>query len=127
MSLNSSIIKAAVEASKKSPCTDFKVGAVIFKQNRILSFGFNSQRSCSSIESQYKRFDFTLHAEAHAASKIKDRNLLKDASILIVRIKKDGTLSMAKPCEYCEHMIKSFNIKKVYYSTFEGEIVREKF
>lgn len=47
--------------------------------------------------------------------------------LIVFRVKKDGTLGMAKPCKYCVEMIRKavyvygFNIKKVTYSTETGE------
>ncbi len=81
----------------------------------------------------------TCHAEAltiawlrlHSA-KIKKRTRLE---LLIYRVRKDGSLGMAKPCKHCVELLKravdvyGFNIRRVTYSlpngTYESTSVSE--
>lgn len=49
--------------------------------------------------------------------------------LVIFRVRKDGSLGMAKPCTHCVDLIKKavyvygFNIKKISYSVESGEFI----
>lgn len=121
MSIYSGIIKAALEAAENADFYPYKIGAVVFKGPKIISIGSNGLRACSRIPSKYKLFENSLHAEQDALSKI-GKEKAQGASILVIRLKRNGELSMALPCKMCSKMIKAFGIKKVYYSARDGEI-----
>ena len=38
------------------------------------------------------------------------------ATLYLVRIKRDGTWAMAKPCRHCETFIKNMKVRKVVYT-----------
>ena len=120
------ILNSAIEAARKSIMYPYKVGCVCFKGKRILSTGFNQKRTSKGIPNKYKKYVETLHAEHHAIMKVKDKELLTGASILIIRITHGGRLSMARPCENCMASIIHFNFKNIYYSNENGEIIMEK-
>lgn len=54
------------------------------------------------------------------------RKVEGDIDLIVLRVHKTGSLTMAKPCFYCCPKIKSFGIRYVYYSVFEQYITREK-
>ena len=60
-----------------------------------------------------------LHAELSAINRCKHKHDLSKATMIIYGENKSGRC-LAKPCKYCEQIIKSFNIKKVIYSTKES-------
>jgi cytidine deaminase len=68
----------------------------------------------------------TVHAEINLLSKIKCN---KSISILVIRINKEGKLKESKPCYHCLKAMRNsgLNIKYVYYSTSNGNIVKETF
>lgn len=43
-----------------------------------------------------------------------------DSVLIVVRVRKDGSLAMAFPCETCRAYIKNKRVRKVWYSTPEG-------
>jgi dCMP deaminase len=107
----------AVNLSKKSHCVRMKVGAVLTKDTRIVSLGYNgppagtqncdqewpvegcprdSKGSCS----------LALHAEQNAILYAAKNNVSVEGSTIYV------TLS---PCISCARIIFSTGIKKVYY------------
>ena len=95
MPITSGIIKLCLLESEKSNHR-FKIGAVVFKGNRILSSGHNEIRS-SNIPSKHKLYNNSVHAE-QAALLGTDWNKLKGCSILVMRCSKTkGNLSNAKP------------------------------
>lgn len=52
--------------------------------------------------------------------------LPKNLDIIVLRYTLHGELSNSKPCKTCLQYIKTFNIRKVYYSDEEGNIKCEK-
>jgi len=42
--------------------------------------------------------------------------------LIVYRFKKDGSVSMAKPCKDCRRMIIAKGIKKVTYTDWEGNL-----
>lgn len=119
------IIKRCIEEMEKSDYHPYKIGAVIFKGNRIFSSGYNSTRFCGKIHPKYKHYDNALHAEQQAILNCPvDKR--KGSSILVLRSNPSGKMSMAKPCEMCSAFIDYVGIKNVYYSNRKGEIVMER-
>ena len=124
MPITSGIIKLCLLESEKSNHR-FKIGAVVFKGNRILSSGHNEIRS-SNIPSKHKLYNNSVHAE-QAALLGTDWNKLKGCSILVMRCSKTkGNLSNAKPCPLCQKLLAHIGIRNIYYSNEMGEIVHAK-
>jgi len=124
--LGTGIIKRAIKEANKSDMLPFKVGAVIFKNNRIISYGYNAKRYCGKIHPRYRNYRDSLHAEQDAILNVKDWSKLSGASILVIRVTRQGNLSMAKPCGMCMSMIEHVGLKEIYYSNHEGEILKMK-
>ena len=75
------------------------------------------------------------HAEIDAIKKYKCKYKHKNGknysknniSIFVIRVNGNGELKMSKPCKHCHsYILSSSNIKKVYYSDENGNIVCEK-
>jgi deoxycytidylate deaminase len=115
--VSNSILKKAIEEAEKSTYKQHRVGCVIFKGRKIHSVAFNSVRG-NQIESRFKNFTESLHAEAHALFKCNFS--LRGYSILVVRINKHGELRNAKPCTFCMDYITFKEIKHIYYSDVDG-------
>jgi hypothetical protein len=62
-----------------------------------------------------------LHAEIHACIK-HGLHSCKGKDILVIRLKKDNNLALAKPCPCCQKFLKHVGIEYAYYSTDEGGI-----
>jgi hypothetical protein len=61
---------------------------------------------------------FTFHAEEAALKKSGRR--ARGAYMLVVRVKKNGSYGLAKPCVKCESLAKKAGIVKIEYSTENG-------
>lgn len=101
--------KIANDFSRMSYANKKKVGAVIVKDNSIISDGYNGtpigySNQCEDCEGNTNWF--VLHAEANAILKIsKSTQSCKDATLYV-------TLS---PCKECSKLIIQSGIKKVVY------------
>lgn len=107
-------------AEDSEPVSKVRLAAAIVYKNKIVSIGRNQYKThpimlrfCKNPEAIF------LHAEVDAinkATKILNKNELAKATLVVLRIKKDGSYGMAKPCEGCQDCINHYNIKKVFYT-----------
>jgi len=103
------LMEIAEVLSKESYANRNKVGAVLSKDNRIISTGYNGTPSgmnnqCEDNES--KTHWFVLHAEANAILFAAKHGIKTDGASLHV------TMS---PCRECSKLILQAGIKEVYY------------
>lgn len=108
---------------KQSKCVRLKVGALLVKDDRIISTGWNGtpsklQNCCDFfkdkdskyIEENHKNFSRTneIHAEQNCIAYAARNGISTNESILYVSI---------SPCRDCSKLIIAANIKSVYYVT----------
>lgn len=86
----------------------FRLAAIGWRADGVIV----TARNGSSIEPNVGS-----HAEARLAKK-----LTPGSVVLVVRIKRDGTLGSAKPCRACRSILRSVGVESVYYSGLDGEI-----
>ena len=102
-------LKMAQEWGNLSYCERRKVGALIVKNNRIISDGYNGTPSgfenfCED-EDGYTKW-YVLHAEANAITKVASSTQSCDGATLYI------TLS---PCKQCSKLIYQAKIKRLVY------------
>ena len=99
----------AIRSAELSWCKKRKVGAVITKNNTIISVGYNGQpaggSNCCEDEYGVTKYD-TVHAEDNALRHLMKSNESSLDSELYVTL---------EPCERCASMVIQAGIKKVYY------------
>ena len=103
-------MKMAHEWGKLSYCKRKKVGALIVKNRRIISDGYNGtpsgfENQCEDAQGKTKWH--VLHAEANAISKVAASTQNSEGASLYV------TLS---PCKECSKLIYQAGIKKVFFT-----------
>lgn len=110
-------INLSKELSKRSHCVKRQVGAVIAKDTRIVSLGYNGPpagtHNCDEVwpeegcaRSEKGGCSLALHAEENAILYAAKNNIKLEGTILYV------TLS---PCLACARMIYTSGIKKVFF------------
>jgi dCMP deaminase len=100
--------------AQESYCTRLKVGAIIVKDNRIISIGYNGTPSGWDNVCEYVPIGFTdsmthkhvLHAEQNAIGKLARSNESGEDSIIFCT---------HLPCMECAKLIMSAGINTVYY------------
>jgi len=102
-------LRMAREWSLLSHCKRKQVGAIVVKDNMIISDGYNGTPSgfdnCCEDENNYTKW-YVLHAEANAIMKIaRSTNNVSGATLYI-------TLS---PCRECSKLIHQCGIKRLVY------------
>ena len=103
-------LKMAKEWGNLSYCERRKVGALIVKNNRIISDGYNGTPSgfenfCEDDDGYTKWY--VLHAEANAITKVASSTQSCDGATLYI------TLS---PCKQCSKLIYQAKIKRLVYA-----------
>lgn len=104
-----SYIKMASEWAQNSCCNRKKVGALIVKDQMIISDGYNGTPSGFTNDCEDQNGDtqwFVLHAEANAITKLSKSTQSADGATLYM------TLS---PCRECSKLIIQAGIKRVIY------------
>jgi deoxycytidylate deaminase len=100
------------------------MGAVLFKGGSVVNVGFNDYRYSSKFRKYYQKKGRrpTLHAEQSAILGV-PLDTLSRSSLLVVRVRSNGELGLARPCESCIKMLAAVGVKRIFYSTNDGEIV----
>ena len=94
------------------------ISATLDSHNNIIEIGRNSYTKthpmqshyCNKIDSNRKRE--YLHAEI--AALVKTRKT--PSAIMVIRVTKNSSIKMARPCNICALAIKEASIKYIYYS-----------
>lgn len=92
--------------------------AAIFIKGKPISFGWNDIEKTHPIMSNLNEHK-KLHAELCAINRCKHKHDLSKATLVVYGENTHGQCT-SKPCQYCQEIIKSFGIKKVVFSTYEG-------
>lgn len=116
------IVKEAVKHAKNGE-GEYKLAAVLYKGGSVLRIACNSHKALGYRRKYFWHGDATRHAEMNAIHGI-PRDVIQGCSMLVVRVNANGELVSSKPCGACAKMLVDSDIKKVYYSNYDGRIVR---
>ncbi len=98
--------------------------AFLVKKNKIIRIGWNRKRTHPEISKHpYHDGYVGTHAELDVILKSGLDNL-EDHSIIVLRIDRNGKLNNSKPCLGCRSVLNQFNVKNIFYSNSEGNIVK---
>jgi tRNA(Arg) A34 adenosine deaminase TadA len=99
-------IRLAIKEALKARHRQHHHGAILLRNGKPIAQGHNSGR---------------IHAEHQVLNKAW-RNDVTDTTLLIVRVRKDGTLGNSRPCSLCTQRLIQAGIKKVVFSNNVGEL-----
>ena len=125
MARQETFIRLASKVSKDSdPTCEFCIGAVVTKNNHIISTGHVTRKSHPKnpkLRSGSKRTQLCAETLAifRAIRIIKD---LSKCVIYVARRTKSGDLAIAKPCIFCQELMREQGIRKAFFTNQEGEI-----
>lgn len=113
-------LQVAHVVAKRSTCLRHHVGAVIVKDNRILSTGYNGApkklRHCLDIGCQRERERIpsgTMHEKCRAVHA--EQNAIIQASVYGISIENSVLYCTHQPCILCAKMIINAGIKKIIF------------
>ena len=103
----------------------------VYNKQHIISVGYNSNKThpIQQAYNKYRHFNNLrvycpdkLHAEIHCLSSLKSYIDLdyNKVNLFIARIRRDGKMALARPCNACMAYIKKLGIRKIYYTTDYG-------
>lgn len=97
----------------------YKMSAIIFDGNRVISSGYNKVIPCEidTIGSKYSNkllFDCSIHAEMMALMRARKWDVI-GKEMLVIRIRKNGSIGNSKPCNNCLSNIIGAGIKVIYF------------
>ena len=130
-------LNIAKAVGTRATCLRRLYGAVIVKDNIIISTGYNGaprgavncvdakmcQRNLHNVP-KGERYELceAVHAEQNAIINA-DPEKMKGATIYIAGVNADGRLASGKPCLLCRRMIRNAMLSKVVYYETDGSIV----
>ena len=90
------------------------------KNKNSYYWGVNSSRLSAKFERKYPdgSFGYRIHAEMDLIRKFPPGALRQ---VNVIRFKKDGSVTMSKPCTHCQRFMKAHGVKKVRYTNWDGE------
>ncbi len=133
-------IEIAKVVSSRATCFRRRYGAVIVKDNVIISTGFNGSPrgvpncidtgKCTRKELNIpsgERYELceAVHAEQNAIINGSPERM-KDATIYIAGFEEDNTFAEGAPCLLCKRMIRNAQIAEVVYLRKDGGLLRTK-
>lgn len=115
-------INMAAMIAKRSPRM-IKVGAIVVKGGNMVAFGHNEKRYTRDLKDI--RGDDGLCAELRAVLQLlRERRLpqLCGSTMYVTRVRKNDKFAMAKPCFLCEKNLRTFGVRKVFYTDDNSNI-----
>jgi len=110
----------------RSPCLRRKFGAVIVKDDVILSTGYNGpargEPHCEvcyrELQKKEHKSEYTVcpavHAEENAIINAARNGVsIKDGKLYLIGLEKDGTVIRTYPCYRCNRVIKNAGIRSI--------------
>lgn len=113
---------ATLKIARQS-ASNYRVGAVLAKGNKILGRAFNCAKSHPNGSGRF----FTLHAELRAIWRfMRITSSLKNCQLYVARVSKTNKLGMARPCQDCLLFIRSLGIHTIHFTSSDGRWTKEK-
>lgn len=113
--MKTNFFKLAKKASLSGEHFQHRIGAVLIKKNKVVSIGFNRQKTHPKSPSPFKY----LHAEIDCILGV-DSDTLMDSELYVYRQTRNNTLGLSKPCKHCLWMLQLAGIKKIHHTSEEG-------
>ena len=99
---------------------DFYLVAAVVSGGRILSLGINKTKRSMFVRSYFDSWQNT-HAELDAIRRVRRKIDLSGTDMYVIRIRKgDGSLGLARPCDNCMRVMRSYGIRRAVYTDDDG-------
>ncbi len=122
---NKKIIRHAFNACRKSEC-EHQLAAVLYKGGAVIRIATNNIKTMQYRKKYFSHKEPSRHAEMNAIHGI-PRDVIERCSLLVVRLDRKNRIKSAKPCEACAKALYDAGIKKVYYTSYSGDILKLNF
>ena len=115
-------METALDLARRNPVQDLpRMAAVILnKRGHIVSYGMNSRKS-DPLAAKYGRHPDAVYPHAElaaikAALTVISVDELRDCTLYVARVLKNGEPAMARPCTGCQRAISEFGIGNVVWT-----------
>jgi hypothetical protein len=103
------------------PNSNAKHFTFICLRNKIISMGYNNGWKTHPAGARFGARFNAVHSELAAIKSFPWKPLdLPDCTWYNVRIHKDGTPAMSRPCISCQQLLRSFDVHNVFYTDANG-------
>lgn len=102
---------------------EYHLASLLIRGKSIIREGTNQQKTHPAFQRKYK--DGSTSAHLHAESDVLRFSQPGD-TLIVARFSKRGEMTMAKPCPYCCRDILRYEIDKVYFTNWDGKLVKMK-
>ena len=107
--------------SRDLPTSHF---AFLIKSKIIEKIGINKKRTHPETSKHpYHEGYVGIHAELDCLLKTSKEDL-RNYKMLVLRIDRNGKLNISKPCRGCQSLLSQFNLKEIWYSDKDGNIIQ---
>ena len=115
------------------PYHKVKMVSFIIYKGKILCWGVNSDKTSTlqhywriRTRDTHEYIYDKRHSEVDCINKIpRDFTDFHKAELVIISKKADGNFRLARPCKICQTMLKNYNFKSIYYTTYENVFAKE--
>ena len=98
--------------------------AFLIKSKIIEKIGINKKRTHPETSKHpYHEGYVGIHAELDCLLKTSKEDL-RNYKMLVLRIDGNGKLNISKPCHGCQSVLSQFNLKEIWYSDKDGNIIQ---
>lgn len=104
-------LKLLKKLSQLSNHPQHKLSCILVNKHNIVSFGYNQLKTHTKSKHPYK----ALHAEVDCLVGL-NFSETKGSTAYTYRETKNGKLALARPCEFCNWILKMSGVKKVIYT-----------
>lgn len=104
--LESFLLRAVNIAIERSNHPEHRIACLLIRGGKIISTGWNANHQ---------------HGEHSALNRVWE-NGADGAVAFVVRVRRDGTIGMAHPCDLCMQRLKEAGVRKVIYTNQEGQL-----
>lgn len=103
--------------------SNFRVGCLLLSRGKVLVSSTNTDIKTHPIQAHFASragLDKKVYLHAEVRALLKPWASRCD-TLVVCRVNKKGELCMARPCPVCQLAIAESSIKRVYYSTNQGD------
>lgn len=123
-------LEIAYQLYPSNPTQKYYVFSFLYQRNTLISLGINDEtKVCPKVKRLAQRFNVEKfkthsfpHAEINCISKLWGKHYISGREkMVIIRIRRDGSLGLARPCINCHTILSALNLTNVYYSTYNQD------
>jgi len=95
-------------------------------RNKVLSVGYSLGYTTHPLAKKYGHRFNAIHSELSVIKNFPyPPSLLSKCKIVNIRIMRDGSLGMSRPCKHCQQLLHDLDITDIWYTNEQGEFTQQ--